>query len=197
MTYNYTFSNDESWREDFREAYSLVAKSRNQFLQENDCIKNSYNEAIKEHDYISIAHKKTFKTGTTAKLACSFEKYGAPLITLANSIELGDDGYLIYGDHYEIIVWECGCNVYFVGKAPEHSPKPFIAQNCLRVYFSNEADSVIELEVATGKRQGFVSVEVCGHSFELPVPNLNDEFIIGFTACEGINRLYSAVIDTP
>jgi hypothetical protein len=130
-------------------------------------------------------------------LSCSFEKFGAPLITLANSLDEGKDGYLMYGDHYEVVVYEGGCNVWFVTKAPENSPRPFISTNCLRLNFPIENGAKIEFSVTVGTRPGTISVEVCGNSFVLPVPKLNDEFFIGFTACEGINRLYSAVIDTP
>ena len=40
-----------------------------------------------------------------------------------------------------------------------------------------------------------IRVELCGQSFDLPVPLLSDEVHIGFTACEGINRFYEAEIN--
>jgi hypothetical protein len=152
---------------------------------------------MKGHDYISIAHKSSFTVGTRAALVCSFENYGAPLITLANSIGADEGGNPLYGDHYEIVAYEGGCNVWYITKAPDGAKRPFLNDCCLRVNFPIEAGSKIELGVATGNRPGFISVSLCGQNFDLPVPKLNDEFFIGFTACEGINRLYSAVIDTP
>ena len=56
-------------------------------------------------------------------MVCSFEKYGAPLITIANAIGKDENGYPLYGDHFEIVAYESGCNVRFITKALEGSGK--------------------------------------------------------------------------
>lgn len=195
MICNYSFASDKNWRNDFLEVYSLVSETRDSFIQEESAIKNSYNEERQNYNYISIAHNRRFTAGARAMLTCSFEKYGAPLITLANSVEKDERGFLIYGDHYEIVAYEGGCNVWFITKSSDGSQKPYINQNLLRLRFSIENGMKIDLSVAVGAKQGFITVDICGNSFDLPVPNLSDSFIIGFTACEGINRLYEAVIE--
>ncbi len=196
MTYHYDLARNASWHDDFAETYSVAfGKGRTSFTQEDDCIRNAAIEGTKHFEYISLAHKKCFTTGAKATLVCSFEKYGAPLITLANSIGQDENGYPLYGDHYEIVAYESGCNVWFITKAPEGSGKTFIGQNLLRLRFPIADGEKIELSVATGVKPGFITVELCGNSFDLPAPDLAESFRFGFTACEGINRLYSATIE--
>ena len=195
MQYIYEFKKGANWREDFSETYSIIYKNRERFIEEDDCIKNFFNEKINLHEYISIAHKKAFSVGASVSLVCSFEKYGAPLVTLANSIEHDKDGYPLYGDHYEIVAYEGGCNVWFITKAPEGSGKSFIGKGLLRLRFPITDGEKIDFKVSTGVREGFITVDICGNSFDLPAPELSERFHIGLTACEGINRLYSAVIE--
>ena len=196
MTYHYDFTRDSGWRNDFSNTYSIAfGKRREDFIQEDDCIRNAPIEGTEYFEYISNAHKKCFKRGARAKLVCSFESYGAPLITLANSIGTDENGYPLYGDHYEIVAYEEGCNVWFITKAPEGSGKSFDGKGLLRLRFPIAGGEKIELSITTGVREECITVELCGQSFDLPVPNLAENFYIGFTACEGVNRLYSATIE--
>ena len=171
MIYSYNFSEGSRWEADFSHTYSLVCPSRNSFIQEADAIVNSYNEEMKGHDYISLAHKARFSVGTRTSLVCSFESYGAPLITIANSIGTDANGYALYGDHYEIVAYEGGCNVWYITKAPDGAKRPFLNDCCLRVNFPIEAGSKIELGVATGKRAGFTNQSPRPECISLRTPN--------------------------
>ncbi len=188
MKYNF---GESSWYSDFDYAYSLVAGSFNKFTQNSDHIANSYNEEIRGYDYISIVHKNEFKKGARIKTVCSFDGYGAPLITIANTVVSGGE-YLRYGDHYEVVAYENGCNIWHIIKAPEGSEKPYKVTNCLRLRFPIADASRIMLEVEVLDKK--LCVKVNDVDFDIPAPLLSDTFRLGITACEGINRFYSAEI---
>lgn len=196
MTTRYRFARDSGWEKHFTETYSVVAgTAREHFVQREDGIENCSLGDGKHFAYISAAYNEPLSVGASAALEASFESYGAPLITLANSIGKDAEGHPFYGDHYEIVLYEGGCNVWFVAKAPEGDARPFVSENPLRLYFSIKDGEKVTLKVKTGTRKGFLSVALCGHCFEIPVPHLAEQFYVGFTACEGINRLYAAEID--
>ena len=191
----FSFADGSEWREHFSETYALVAGSaRESFRQREDRIENLPLGDGKHYAYVSAAYGKPLSTGASVSLECAFESYGAPLVTLANSIGRDKDGYPLYGDHYEIVVYSGGCNVWFVSAAPEGASSPIVAQNVLRLYFPIPGGERVTVKVQTGSRQGFLKVELKGYCFEVPAPHLADSFYVGFTACEGINSLYSAQI---
>lgn len=191
----YDFARGSGWREHFTETYSIVAGSaRERFLQKDGWIENSALGDGKHFAYISAAYGEKLSVGASVSLDASFESYGAPLVTLANEITKDGAGYPFYGDHYEIVLYEGGCNVWYVKRAPQGSASPIAAENPLRLYFPIESGERVTLRVSTGIRRGVLTVELKDHRFEIPAPHLADTFYVGFTACEGINHLYAAEI---
>ena len=185
----YDFGNSE-WKKDFRYAYSIIYNSFHEFKEEGGCV---VNEKTDHFHYVSIVHNDTFGKGAKVSAKCSFDHYGAPLFTFANSIYKDEEnGVLRYGDHYEVVAYEEGCNVWFVTKAPEGSGRRFDSECCLRLRFPIEEKSMIRM--STELLDGVLRVEVNGASFDLPAPRLAKEVYIGITACEGINRFYEAEI---
>ena len=187
----YNFANSD-WKNDFKYAYSLVANSFCEFAEEQDHIANGYNEKIGGYDYISIVHKDSFKKGAMVAVKCSFDHYGAPLITFANDLWTDENGNVRYGDHYEVVAYENGCNVWYITKAEQGSERPFKVANCIRLRFPIEEKSVIDMSVEVLDKA--LRINVNDASFDLPAPMLSDEFHIGITACEGVNRFYCADI---
>ena len=187
----YTFNNGE-WKNDFRYAYSIIYGRVCEFNEEADHLVNNGDVEAKRFDYVSIVHNEKFTKGAKATLVSSFDSYGAPLITIANSVTLDEHGELRYGDHYEVVGYESGCNVWFITDPDEGSDRHFKSQNCLRLRFPVEEKKPFSMSVELLDK--VIRVELCGESFDLPVPNLADEVYIGFTACEGINRFYEAEI---
>ena len=147
MVFKYNLSRGAWEKNDFRYVYSPVAISRKTFIEEDNCLVNSFNEESLKYDYVSLAHKNRFTVGDRATLECSFDNFGAPLITLANCIY--DDGKnLMYSDHYEVVAYEDGCNVWYVRRAPDGSELPFISENCLSLYFPIKAGDKISMSVS-------------------------------------------------
>ena len=162
----YTFNNGE-WKNDFRYAYSIIYGRVCEFNEEADHLVNNGDVERGRYDYVSIVHSEKFAQGTKATLKSSF-------------------------DHYEVVGYENGCNVWFITDPDEGSDKHFKSQNCLRLRFPVEEKKPFSMSVELLDK--VIRVELCGESFDLPVPNLADEVYIGFTACEGINRFYEAEI---
>jgi len=187
------FSTAEPFDAGLVHVYSPVAKSCTRFHREGDCIANAYNEAIKEYDYISLADPNPHRSGVTVSTRCSFDKYGAPLVTLANELFRGDDGELHYGAHYEVVVYEKGCNIWYVVPAPEKKERPFTAKSVARLQFPLNPGARISLQVTV--KGGMLQTVINGFFFAVAAPDLNETFYAGITACEGINRFYSLKID--
>ena len=187
----YSFA-DNTWKNDFKYAYSLVANTFCEFTEENGHVVNPYNVKAGCYDYISIVHKDVFEKGAKVSAKCSFDHYGAPLLTFASSLWTDGDGHLRYGDHYEVVAFENGCNVWYITKADEGSERPFKVANCIRLRFPIEDKSIIDMSVEVLDKA--LRINVNGVDFDLPTPLLSDKLYIGITACEGVNRFYEAAL---
>ena len=181
---------DGSWKSDFSHCYSILTNKFPSFTELEDHIVNRATEG--GFEWISIVHNERFTVGSRVSVECSFDSYGAPLITLANSLWTDKEGNLRYGDHYEIVAYEGGCNVWFITDPDEGSDRPFKSENPLRLRFPLEPKKKHTLSLE--RLPLGVRVEFGGQSFDLLTPKLAPEFYIGITACEGVNRFYSAQI---
>ena len=187
----YSFANSE-WECDFDYTYSLVANTYNKFTYADGQVFSGYNEERGVYDYVSVAHKDVFHSGAKVSVECSFDKFGAPLITIANSIYTDSDGKSMYGDHYEVVSYKDGCNIWYITKAQEGSAKPFVNIKCLSVHFPIEEGSRLNLSVkVVGK---LLCVELNGVRFDYLADKLAENFRLGITGCEGVNRFYCAEI---
>ncbi len=188
--YNFTKG---QWENDFEYAYSLVAKSYTQFEQKEDCVVNTYNNEIGDYNYVSIVHREKQSGDIKVSAKCSFDKFGAPLITFANSLEMDGEGRIIYGEHYEVVLYENGCNIWHIVKAPEGYFKKYVnTKTDFKEFKIGDGEEINVLVALSGKK---ISVLTNGVEFATELPLLNDEFYVGFTACEGINRFYSAALE--
>lgn len=174
-------------------AYSPVATSFTEFGETDDCIMNAYNESIKGYDYVSLAAKKRYGDGTKVMTKCSFDSFGAPLITIANGFFTDENGRTRYDAHYEIVAYEGGCNVWYIVPCDEDKEKPYKVSSVVKVRYEIEPKSIVELE--TEIKGGFLNVSCNGVRFSVPAPKLEETFYVGVTACEGINRFYELQID--
>lgn len=186
----------EDGTENFEYVYSPIVKSYPRFENGKDCIVNRCDNETGDFEYISIVLKKEFEKATVTA-ECDFDKYGAPLIVWSGDIseKLGKDGkpHLFYGVHFEAVAWEKGLNLWYIVPCPERKEHPVRATKLLGAEFSVDAGSrvVISAEIEKGK----AVITVNGKSFTVTHPEMPSVFRVGYTACEGINKLYSLEIE--
>ncbi|MFA9380043.1 MAG: hypothetical protein ACERKO_03180 [Acetanaerobacterium sp.] len=173
------------WNEsDYQYIYSLKCRSFQEFVQEDGCICNKQDSKTGEYDYVSVIAKKKYHTGALLSAHCSFEKYGAPIIVIAEDIGKDRLGRLRFGRHFEVVAYEGGVNVWYLEPAGD-TVRPV---NIIRRKFDVPAKKELCLTVAVNKQSLSVSLEE--NRFTVGWDGLPAEFYAGITACEGINRFY-------
>ncbi len=191
----YSFDNS-AWMEDFVYVYSPIVKSYPTFKQGDDYLVNRFDHGINDYEYISILSKDLY---TKAKITveCDFDKYGAPLVVFSNDIKegVGKDSkkHLFYGSHFEVVAWEEGCNVWYLTPDSENSEHPVKPTLLLGAKFPVGRGEPIKLsvEIVGGK----INIDVNGNSYCVKHDMIPNAFYMGYTACEGINKLYSVQIE--
>ena len=179
-----------NWEEYFEYAYTQRFPFKPKFVQEEDCIANSTNPGMNDgFDYTTIMTKEKYGIGTRLRVTCSFEEYGAPLITLTDNLKRDEEGDLCYGPCYEVVLWEEGINVWHLfednGEIKWHK--------LLAAEFPVEAGTKHEMYIELLEKA--VKVVVGENTMTLRIENLPEEVYIGITGCENINRFYNLKID--
>ena len=188
----YVFTRDGWNKNELTHVYSPVAKSYNPFTEEDDCIVSGYNKEIDDYDYISLCDRKLYTDGLIIRTKCSFDHFGAPLIVLADEIFEDEHGFR-YGDNYEVVVWEGGCNIWHVIPAPKESGRTFISTAIAKIKFPIPEKSVVDLQVTMKGKLACCVVN--GVEFDVRLPELPDNFYAGIAGCEGVNRFYEMEIE--
>ncbi len=167
------------------------------FVQRDACIENecppvSGEEIFKKHCsevYSAMVLKDRAEIGQTVSSTMSFDWRMAPLIVLAEKLEQADGGEPTFGEHWEIVLYDEGLNVW------HHSikdGKPFwYKAACLKVPFSKDTRYNLEVKVSkTHKGVREMMVKCGGHEFGYVDNDLPDSFYAGIIGCEGRNRFY-------
>lgn len=192
----YDFSKDRWNAADFLPAASVRVPYRLAFGQGEDCIHNEgADKAGDDYAYVSMALAERVKAPCSISAACAFNKYGAPLILLAEELIQLPDGRRQYGRHIEIVGWEKGVNIW------ELTPDP-AAERGQRVKklgalsFPVKGGERFEITVrvhATGLKAGLRTKDGIAE-FDCPC-QLKDSFYVGLTACEGENYFYNFIVE--
>ena len=179
-----------NWEEYFDYASTTRFPFVPKFIQEEDCIVNGRNPEMRDgFDYTTIMTKEKYGAGTNFSTVCSFEKFGAPLITLTDKLEKDENSDLRYGVCYEIVLWEKGINIWDF----------FMDGDTLKWHrsaaleFPLEAGQKYELEIELMEK--YFKVSLGDKNIILRAEALPEEVYIGITGCENINRFYSLKID--
>ena len=180
-----------NWEEDFMYAYSERFPFAPKFIQEEDCIVNGRNPGMKDgFDYTTIMTKEMYGKGTKLWVTTSFENYGAPLITITDTLRTDEEGNLKYGNYQEVVLWENGLNVWNL----------YMEDGTVKWYklaaidFSVETNTKQELYVEFMDK--YVKIGAKGHSATVRIENMPEKFYIGITGCEDINRFYDLKNET-
>lgn len=180
-----------NWENFFEYAYTTRFPFTPKFIQEEDCISNGRNPEMSDgFDYTTIMTKEKFGAGTKLWATCSFEKYGAPLITLTDKLKKDENGDLRYDVCYEVVLWENGINVWdmFIENGELKWEK------ALSIDFSLAAGIKHEMHIEL--MQKGIRIVIGDKDVSVRLENLPENVHIGITGCENINRLYSLKIDS-
>ena len=197
MNKQYQFGKNSAWKEDFLYVYSLEAKTHTEFDVEEDCVVNRYNAEQKTnsfpYDYISMVTKKQYESCVRVKTQCSFEKFGAPLIVFSNEL-VEKDGVHYYGAHFEVVAYENGLNVWYI--IPNNEPNAQRRVKTAKIAcldFPVEANTRLDLEVTVKNKT--IYARMAGQELSVSHEQIPENFHVGITACEGVNRFYSFEIE--
>ena len=189
--FDFSFGLDLS---DFYYCYSPQAKACGVFEREADCIKNRYNAEVGDYEYTTAMLKERLHIGDRITLECDFERRGAPLVVFTDDL-ITKGGKPYYGEHFEVVAFEEGCNVWH--NTPTGIDEPKRALNTNKLHFESiPTPNRSRVTLAVAFRHGGIDVAMNGSEFSLDIVDMPTEFAFGITACEGINRLYSLKIES-
>ena len=173
---------------EFFYCYSPQAKSRGVFVREDDCIRNEYNPDVKDYEYTTVMLKEKLKAGDAVTVECSFEKRGAPLIVISDEI-FRKDGSQYYGEHFETVAFEEGCNVW------HNTPIESGGLKTDKLHFESiptPNHSRVTLSVEFMADGFYITMNGVSFTVKASIPK---EFYLGITGCEGINRFYNFTLN--
>lgn len=159
---------------------------------ENECPPLSGEEIYKKHEsevYSSMVWKEKVALGQTVSSAMSFDWRMAPLIVLAPALDSSGDGAPTLGEHWEIVLYDEGLNVW------HHSirdGKPFWYRAAYgKMPFQKDTRYDLSVKVFRNGKGIKEMVVTCGDAeIGFADNGLPDSFFAGITGCEGRNRFY-------
>ncbi len=170
-------------------AYSWRFAALPVFRQEADCIASGRSaDDPTDFDYMGLLARETCAPGAKIAVHCSFEALGAPMLLLSLADEIDEGGELRTLEYYEIVIWRNGLNVW------RHHTEGRRTSHYLVL---GAAFSLAEGEkhaLSAEVRSDRLLMDVDGRSFNLFTGDLPGGFRLGWTACEGICRLYDMTI---
>lgn len=148
------------------------------WTQRGDCIEND------NLTYTSMVYNNKFKGDSVISCTMSFLDSMAPLIVITPKFTENKEKRMEYQEVFEIVLYDKGINVWHLvfkdGKAP------FIRTAFFE--FPLEKNKKYKLSVAkTGKE---LNINVGEHTFGYLDKDLPEDYFVGITGCEGINRFY-------
>ena len=178
------------WESELDYVYSYRYEQRAKFVQKDGYIESSTDSSMPDgYDYITLMLKEKYKVGTKLTTTTYFEKYGAPIIIIANKVDFKNGDAPLLNDYIEVVIWEKGINVWkhdvTEGKDTWFlmDSKEFKVEKATPVTFSAMIDA--------GKL-----IANCGsETLSINTDLINDEIYMGIQACEGINRFYSLTVE--
>ena len=138
--------------------------------------------------YTSMVLNRKLSGDLTITATMDFAHRMAPMIVIAHDLGADASGRTEYRQHYEIVLYDQGVNVwhhYFRDGKPSWV-KAAHAEFTLAANVQYELKVRIT-QVAKGK---LMSISVAGHDLEHLDDSLPDEFYAGITRIEGVNRFY-------
>ena len=165
---------------------------------ENETPENAKpNELLQKYaseTYTSMVLKRKVSGNVTVISTMEFDDRMAPLIVMAP--ELGKDklGRSEYREHFEIVFSYRGINVwhhFYIDGKPWWKNAAYF-----RFTLEPRKKYALTVKIEKTNKGKQLSVLIDGHEMGYMDDSLPDEFYVGITGCEGVNRFYDFSIST-
>ena len=174
------------------------------WVQQDDHIENRIPaDATKEEmlgqrapeTYTSMVWKTPVTTNFTVRATMSLDYRMAPLIVLANELGKDANGYPEYLEHWEIVLYDEGINVWHHQRNAEGKPTWHRAAQFKWKYLKNlKTDLTVAVDYTVkGPQMTIQCGDVCFSYLEHDLPK---KLYVGVTGCEGLNRFYHFKLTT-
>ena len=135
---------------------------------------------------------KTFGGDVTITSTMDFAYRMAPLIVLAPELGRDAKGRAEYREHYEIVLFDKGVNVWHHSYA---DGKPSWVKAAKAEFpLKPNIKYRLQVKISQADKGKLVSVSVAGQHFQYVDDSLSDRFHVGITGCEGTNRFYDFTV---
>lgn len=186
-------------RADWTPVKKSMSKYFGDWVQREDCIANQVPEQATDQElqgkradetYSSMVYAQRVQGNFTVTATMSFAYKMAPLIVLAPELSQNAQGQKEYAEHFEIVIFNEGVNVW------HHFVKDgkLTYRKTAESHFPLEKDTKYTLEVK--KADKVLTVSVAGHTFGYADDALPDSCYAGITGCEGLNHFYDFAVQT-
>ncbi len=130
------------------------------------------------------------KYGMPSEISCtmSFDHRMAPLIVLAKDVGRSAKGEPEQREHYEIILFDEGINVWH--HFYNHGKPQFRRAAFLKTKFLPRKKYKLRVRVTWDRKGKYMQIECGGHTFGFMDEALPETFYAGIIGCEGRNRFY-------
>jgi hypothetical protein len=145
-------------------------------------------EKYYEQTYTSMLLKKKLKGNFTLSSTMSFDYQMAPLLVVAPDYGTDSQESAEYRDHFEIVLFNEGLNIwhhYYEDGKPYWRKAAFMDAD-----FKACQKYTVTVDIEFADTGPMMTVSCDGRKFGYTDDTLPEEFFVGITGCEGINRFY-------
>ena len=145
--------------------------------------------------YSCIMMYQKYQMPSDISCTMSFDHRMAPLIVLAKNMGKSKKGEPEHREHYEVIIYDEGINVwhhYYKDGKPIYRRAAF-----LNTKFFPHKKYNLQVRVRKDHKGKYMEVECDGQKFGFMDKSLPETFYVGIIGCEGRNRFYDFGIRTP
>lgn len=143
--------------------------------------------------YTSMVLKKQFTGDVAISSTMEFTDQMAPLIVITPGLGKDKKGRAEYREHFEVVIYNKGVNVwhhYFKDGKPSMEK---VAYSNFTLKPNTKYNVKVEITATPGGKE--LSVTIGDHKFDYIEGSLPDNFYVGITGCEGINRFYDFTVE--
>lgn len=154
---------------------------RSEWRQDSDFIAN-------DGTHTSMVFTKKHKGDIKVSVSMAFVDRMAPSIVIVSKLGTAADGANVFDEHVEIVLWDEGVNIWHLHTVDGKS----LWELSAFAKFKLTKNNPYTLEAV--KRGKELSVRVDGHVFGYRDSTLPEEYYVGITGSEGVNRFYSFAV---